>query len=187
VQQYYVETDSKSDVPSAASAIDAAFADSPAPTRTESEHAFMLSFVSFLGNVKLFLLAIGGAVTFTILLVSANTISMSVRERVREVGILKTLGFSSYEVLGMIVGESAFIGLVGGIVGCVIAVVLSVGIAQAAHHGSPYVQSLRNFSMTPLSAILTILAALAISAASALVPAASAARAPIVESLRHTG
>ena len=63
------------------SAIDGAFADSPAPTRTESEHAFMLSFVSFLGNVKLFLLAIGGAVTFTILLVSANTVSMSVRER----------------------------------------------------------------------------------------------------------
>ena len=86
VQQYYVETDSNNDVASVASAIDAAFAESPAPTRTESEHAFMLSFVSFVGNVKLFLLAIGGAVTFTILLVSANTISMSVRERIREVG-----------------------------------------------------------------------------------------------------
>ena len=187
VQQYYVETASEKDVASVASAIDGAFADSPAPTRTESEHAFMLSFVSFLGNVKLFLLAIGGAVTFTILLVSANTISMSVRERVHEVGILKTLGFSSSEVLGMILSESAFIGLVGGIVGCAIAVALSLGIAQAAHHGSAFVQSLRSFSLTPLSAFLTILAALAISAASALVPAVSAARAPIVESLKHTG
>ena len=187
VQQYYVETRSKDDVASVASAIDAAFAESPAPTRTESEHAFMLSFVSFVGNVKLFLLAIGGAVTFTILLVSANTISMSVRERIREVGILKTLGFSSSEVLAMILSESAFIGLVGGIVGCAIAVVLSLGVAQAAHHGSAFVQSLRSFSMTPLSAFLTILAALAISALSALVPALTAARAPIVESLRHTG
>ena len=187
VQQYYVETASKNDVTGVASAIDATFADSPAPTRTESEHAFMLSFVSFLGNVKLFLLAIGGAVTFTILLVSANTVSMSVRERVREVGILKTLGFSSSEVLGMILSESAFIGLVGGIVGCAIAVVLSLVIAQAAHHGSAYVQSLRSFSLTPLSAFLTIVAALAISAVSALVPAVSAARAPIVESLKHTG
>jgi putative ABC transport system permease protein len=186
-QQYYVETASKDDVATVASAIDGAFADSPAPTRTESEHAFMLSFVSFVGNVKLFLLAIGGAVTFTILLVSANTISMSVRERIGEVGILKTLGFSSSEVLGMILGESAFIGLVGGIVGCAIAVVLSLGIAQAAHHGSAFVQSLRSFSMTPLSAALTILAALAISAMAALAPAVSAARAPIVESLRHTG
>ena len=87
----------------------------------------------------------------------------------------------------MILGESAFIGLVGGIVGCAIAVVLSLGIAGAAHYGSSYVQSLRSFSMTPLSAFLTILAALAISAASAFVPALSAARAPIVESLRHTG
>jgi putative ABC transport system permease protein len=187
VQQYYVETNSKNDVSSVASAIDRVFAESPAPTRTENEHAFMLSFVSFVGNVKLFLLAIGGAVTFTILLVSANTISMSVRERIREVGILKTLGFSSSEVLGMILSESVFIGLVGGIVGCAIAVALSMSIAQAAHHGSAYVQSLRSFSMTPLSAALTILAAVAISALSALVPAVSAARAPIVESLRHTG
>jgi putative ABC transport system permease protein len=186
-QQYYVETASKNDVAPVASAIDAAFADSPAPTRTEGEHAFMLSFVSFVGNVKLFLLAIGGAVTFTILLVSANTISMSVRERIREVGILKTLGFAPSEVLGMILSESAFIGLVGGIAGCAIAVVLSVGIAQAAHHGSAYVQSLRSFSMTPLTAILTVLAALAISGIGALVPAVSAARAPIIESLRHTG
>jgi putative ABC transport system permease protein len=187
VQQYYVETNSSDEIPSVASAIDGAFADSPAPTRTENEHAFMLSFVSFVGNVKLFLLAIGAAVTFTILLVSANTISMSVRERIREVGILKTLGFSSSEVLGMILSESAFIGLVGGIVGCAIAVFLSLGIAQAAHHGSTYVQSLRSFSLTPLSALLTILAALVISAASALVPAVSAARRPIVESLSHTG
>jgi putative ABC transport system permease protein len=187
VQQYYIETGSKNEVTSVASAVDGAFAESPAPTRTESEHAFMLSFVSFVGNVKVFLLAIGGAVTFTILLVSANTISMSVRERIREVGILKTLGFSSSEVLTMILSESAFIGLVGGIVGCAIAVALSLGIAQAAHHGSAFVQSLRSFSLTPLSALATIAAALAISVVSALVPALSAARAPIVESLRHTG
>jgi putative ABC transport system permease protein len=187
VQQYYAETDSENDVTSVASAIDGAFAESPAPTRTENEHAFMLSFVSFVGNVKVFLLAIGGAVTFSILLVSANTISMSVRERIHEVGILKTLGFSSSEVLGMILSESAFIGLAGGIAGCAIAVALSMAIAQAAHHGSAFVQSLRSFSMTPLSAALTILAALAISALSALAPAISAARSPIVESLRHTG
>ena len=187
VQQYYVETASKNDVASVASAIDALFAQSPAPTRTEDEHVFMLSFVSFVGNVKLFLVALGGAVTFTILLVSANTISMSVRERIREVGILKTLGFSSGEVLGMILSESAFIGLAGGAVGCGIALLLSQEIAQAARHGSPYVQMLRSFSLTPLSACLTVLAALAIPTVSALLPAVSAARAPIVESLKHTG
>lgn len=187
VQQYYVETSAATEVANVASAIDGLFADSPAPTRSESEHSFMLSFVSFVGNVKLFLLAIGGAVTFTILLVSANTISMSVRERIREIGVLKTLGFSPAEVIGMILSESAFIGLVGGILGCLVAVLLSLGIAQAAHHGSAYVQSLRSFSLTPLSALLTILAALAISVVSALAPAVSAARRSIVESLSHTG
>jgi putative ABC transport system permease protein len=188
VQQYYVETISQDDVPRVASAIDSEFADSPAPTRTESEHAFMLSFVSFVGNVKAFLLAIGAAVTFTILLVSANTISMSIRERVREVGILKTIGFSSYEVLGMILGESALTGVAGGIVGCGMAAMLSEAIAQAAHRsGSPYLQSLRSFSLTPLSMAATIVAAVMLATVSALLPALAAARASIIQSLRHTG
>jgi putative ABC transport system permease protein len=187
VQQYYVETASKQDVSRVAPAIDATFAESSAPTMTENEHAFMLGFVSFVGNVKLFLLAISGAVTFTILLVSANTISMSVRERVREVGILKTLGFSSSDVLGMIVGESAVIGVIGGAIGCIIAFLLCSLIAQAIRHGPPYIQELRSFAMTPLTTLLTIFAGILISAMSALVPAFSAARMPIVKSLRHSG
>ena len=68
------------------------FANSAYPTKTESEQQFALSFVGFLGNIKLFLLAICAAVTFTILLVSGNTMAMSVRERIKEVGVLKTLG-----------------------------------------------------------------------------------------------
>ena len=187
VQQYYVETASKEDVTLVAQAIDAMFTESSAPTMSENEHAFMLGFVSFVGNVKLFLMAISGAVTFTILLVSANTISMSVRERVREVGILKTLGFSSSDVLGMIVGESAMIGMAGGTIGCVIAAFLCSIIAQAIRHGPAYIQELRSFAMTPLTTLLTISAAMLITAVSAFLPAYSAARTPIVESLKHTG
>ena len=63
-------------------------------TKTESEAAFSLGFINSLGNVKLFLLSICGAVTFTILLVAGNTMAMTVRERVREMGILKTIGFT---------------------------------------------------------------------------------------------
>jgi putative ABC transport system permease protein len=187
VQQYYVETSSKNDVAAVSSAIDTIFAGSSAPTMTENEHAFMLSFVSFVGNVKRFLLAISGAVTFTILLVSANTISMSVRERVREVGILKTLGFSSSDILGMIVAESAAIGLTGGVIGSVIAALLCTGIAQAARHGPAFIQELRSFAMTPLTIFMTVVVAVLIATVSALVPALSAARTSIVESLVHTG
>ena len=86
-----MQADRPENVSNVGRAIDDLFANSPHPTKTKSEQAFALSFVSFLGNLKLFLLAIGGAVTFAILLVSANTLSMSVRERIREVGILKTL------------------------------------------------------------------------------------------------
>ena len=81
---FVIKTESADDVLAIAkAAVDAMFAESPYPTKTESEAQFALSFASFVGNLKLFLLLICGAVTFTILLVSANTISMSVRERVR--------------------------------------------------------------------------------------------------------
>ena len=100
VGAFLVQVDSPADVPRIAAAIDKEFEVSPFPTRSESEKAFELSFISFLGNLRLFIFAICGAVTFTILLVSGNTISMSVRERVREVGILKTLGFTPGAVLG---------------------------------------------------------------------------------------
>ena len=182
-----METASRDQVSSVASAIDALFENSSAPTMTENEHAFMLSFMSFLGNVKLFLLAIGCAVTFTILLVLANTISMSTRERFREVGILKTLGFSRTEILMIIVGESAVIGLAGGALGCISATLLCSAIARAAAHGSNFLQILRTLAITPAMTSLILIVALAIASLSAFVPAVSAACTPIVDSLRHTG
>ena len=99
--------------------IDGMFENSPAPTKSETERAFQLSFVSFLGNLKLFLMAICGAVTFTILLVSGNTLSMAVRERVREIGILKTLGFTPGIIVGIILGEAAVVAVGGGVLGCI--------------------------------------------------------------------
>ena len=187
VQQYYVETESKDDVPRIASAIDALFENSPVPTRTESEHAFMLSFASFLGNVRVFLLAIGCAVTFTILLVLANTISMSARERFREVGILKTLGFTGAEILMMIASESAIIGLVGGAVGCMFATMLCAAIARSAAQGSNFLQMLKTVAVTPAMALLTLSIAVLVATLSAFVPAVSAARTSIVKSLGYTG
>ena len=116
--QLMIQADRPENVPSVSRAIDEMFANSPYATKTESEQAFVLNFVSFLGNLKLFLLAIGGAVTFTILLVSANTLSMSVRERYREVGILKTLGFTPEIILGTLLGEAGVLALTGGLMGC---------------------------------------------------------------------
>ena len=89
--------DSAEDVPKVASAADAMFHNSPQPTKTESEKAFQLSFVASLGNVKAFILSICLAVVFATLLVSANTMAMSIRERTREVAVLKTLGLHAWD------------------------------------------------------------------------------------------
>ncbi|MGH9610749.1 MAG: ABC transporter permease, partial [Bryobacteraceae bacterium] len=116
-----VLVDSPQDAPRVAKAIDATFANADPPTKTQSEQQFTLSFVSFLGNIKLFLLSICAAVTFTILLVSGNTMAMSVRERIKEVGVLKTLGFTNGGVLSIIIGEAVAIAIIGGIIGLLFA------------------------------------------------------------------
>jgi len=187
VQQFYVETDNKDAVAEIGAQIDSSFADSPYPTKSEPEQAFFLSFVSFLGNLKLFLAAICGAVAFTILLVSANMLSMSVRERTREVGILKTLGFSAGEVLAIEVGEASVIALVGGLLGSAMAGGLCAAIAAAMRGAPGFMSVVKGLSLTPLTATLTLLIALLIGVASSLVPALSAARTSILDALRFSG
>jgi putative ABC transport system permease protein len=186
-QQFYVETNSKEVVSDVARQIDNTFADSPYPTKSEPEQAFLLSFVSFLGNLKLFLVAICGAVTFTILLISANMLSMSVRERTREVGILKTLGFSSGEILGMVVGEASLIAVAGGLLGCLLASSLCAAIAAAVNSAPGFVSAIKGLSLSPLTAVLTLSIALLIGVASSVVPGLNASRISILDALRYNG
>jgi putative ABC transport system permease protein len=100
-----------------AAAIDRRFANSPYPSRTVNEKAFNLQFVSLLGNLKLLFRFIGSVVIFTMLLVSANTMMMSGRERTREMAILKALGFSDGRVFGLLVGEAVVISLLAYLIG----------------------------------------------------------------------
>src|SRR5437667_4927671 len=183
IQQFHLEASSKDEVPRVAEAIDASFENSPYPTETESEQAFQLSFVSFLGNLKLFLAAICGAVTFTVLLVSANTLSMSVRERIREIGVLKTLGFTRSAILGIILGEAGLIALAGGAIGCI----LAAGLCTLVRQNPGFAFFLKALSLTPAVVALNMTAALLVGCLSALVPALRAARTPITACLRYTG
>jgi putative ABC transport system permease protein len=176
--------DSTEDVPRIAKTIDDMFANSSPPTKTESEQQFALSFVSFLGNIKLFLLSICAAVTFTILLVSGNTMAMSVRERIKEVGVLKTLGFTSDTILGIIVGEAVTIAVIGGVVGLLLAAVLTGVVSKAAEVFMP---QLHDLSITPLTALIALGVAIFIGLVSSFIPAWNAARTNILESLRYSG
>ena len=98
-------------------AIDAEFENSDTQTKTETEQAFRASFIAMAGNLALLLNGIGLAVAFTILLVTANTMSIAVRERQQEIGVLKTLGFPSGLVMALILVEALLLGVMGGAVG----------------------------------------------------------------------
>ncbi len=185
VGAFFVQSDTTDNVPKIALAIDNMFAGSPYPTKTESERAFELSFLSFLGNIKLFLMAICAAVTFTILLVSANTISMSVRERIREVGILKTLGFTPGAVLGIVLGESAIISLIGGLVGCALAAGMCTFVAHSP--GADFMPALRTMSVGGWVGPFSMATAVLIGLISSFIPAWGASRTGILDALRYSG
>jgi putative ABC transport system permease protein len=167
------------EVPRISKAIDAMFENSPYPTRTESEKEFGRSFLAFIGNIKLFLAAIVGAVTFTILLVSANTVAMAVRERTREMAILRTLGYTPGEILQLVLGESVVISLIGGVLGLGLGTLLARGLATTGAFGFT--------GMKWQAALIVLGMAAAIGLVAALVPALIASRKNVVQSLRFTG
>jgi len=181
VGTYAILARSADDVPRIARAVDALFENSPSPTRTESEREFGLSFMAFMGNIKLYLAVVCGAVTFTILLVSANTIAMSVRERTREIAILRTLGYTPGEILGMVLGESVMIALLGGLLGMAVTYVLTHAAAAGA---GPWGEMLKfHWEASVVVAVTAVL----IGVVSAFVPGFFASRRGIVESIRFTG
>jgi putative ABC transport system permease protein len=178
VGTYMILASTPDDVPRVAKAIDSMFDNSPYPTRTESEKEFGRSFLAFLGNVKLFLAAIVGAVTFTILLVSANTVAMAVRERTREMAILRTLGYTPTEILQLVIGEAVLISLLGGCAGLGIGLLLAKGM-QSSGFG------FQGLKWQAASIVLGMAAFIGLVAA--LVPALVASRKNVVESLRFSG
>ncbi|MGO9087197.1 MAG: ABC transporter permease [Candidatus Sulfotelmatobacter sp.] len=180
---YGAQVDSADHVASASKQIDDMFRNSPLPTKTESEKAFLLGFVASLGNVKAFILGICGAVAFAIMLVSANTMAMSVRSRTREVAVLKTLGFTRNRVLSIFVSESIALSVAGGVLGILVAIPVIAGMTQRfIGLGIPL-----NMRVTMPTAVLSLLAALGLGIVSGSLPAYRASRMGIVDGLRHIG
>lgn len=180
VGTYFILVSTPDDAPRVARAIDAMFENSPYPTRTETVQEFGRSFLAFLGNVKLFLAAICGAVTFTILLVSANTMAMAVRERTREMAILRTLGYTPGEILQLVLGESVVISLVGGVAGLGLGWLLWRLLAVIAQgFGATGIRWQAATIVLGMAAIIGVFAA--------LVPAMVASRKNLVEAMRFAG
>ena len=112
------------DVPRVSQAIDSMFANSDAPTKTETEREFALSFQTMMGGVKQFLYGIMAAITFSLLLVMGNTMAMTVRERTKEVGTLKAIGFQRGTITALFVGEALTVSCIGAAIGIGAAVLI---------------------------------------------------------------
>jgi putative ABC transport system permease protein len=180
---FSVVCDSTAAVPHVIKAIDDMFRNSSAAeTKTESEAAFALSFVNSMGNVKMFLLSICGAVTFTILLVAGNTMAMTVRERVREVGIFKTIGFTPARILTILLGESVAIAIAGGLLG----LLLGSGLCVMMRSMAVMFGQIKHLSLGFSVSLMCLGISLAIGLLSSFWPARRAARISIVEALRST-
>lgn len=179
---YFTRVDSPTAVARASHDIDDMFHNLSEPTKSESEKAFQLDFIATLGNVKAFILGICGAVVFTILIVSANTMAMSIRERTREVAVLRTLGFTRAQILSLYLGESVTLALIGGVVGVLFAAVVMYFFSRL-----PGVLVASSMKVTWPIAFLALSVAALVGLVSALVPSYNAARTNIVEGLRHIG
>jgi putative ABC transport system permease protein len=182
VGTFVIRMERPEDANTVSKAVDDMFRNSPAQTKTETEQAFGLSFLAFLGDVKMILFAICAAVTFTILLVSGNTMAMSVRERVREVGILKTLGFTNGAVLWLMVGEAIIIALIGGVLG----IALASGLCALIRSFPSTFADLSQLRVTASVAAICLLVAGLIGLISSFIPAWGASRRPIIDSLKFS-
>lgn len=117
VSTFSILANSADDVPRIAQAVDSVFLNTDAPTKTESERDFAISFETMMGGVKQFMYGIMAAITFSLLLIMGNTMAMTVRERTREVGLLKALGFQRGTIAGLFVGEALLVTTTGALIG----------------------------------------------------------------------
>jgi len=176
----WVRAESPEVVPGLIERIDTQFANSDAETITETERSFQVGFVSLLGNLKLLIGSICTVIVFSLLIVTGGTMSMAVRERVREIGILKTVGFGGGQVFSLLLAESFGLAMTGGVLGCAAAwgALRTVDLYELSR--GLFV----NFDVTPqiLSQSLAVAALLGI--VSCLWPAWQNVRRSVVDALR---
>jgi putative ABC transport system permease protein len=160
-----------------AAAIDALFTNSSAETKTGSEKAFVQGFAKQTGDIGAMVIAIGIAVFFTMLLVSANTMAQAVRERTTEVAVLKTLGYTDSVVLALVISEALLLTVVGGAIG-IAGAMFAVG--RLGRALSDYLSA---FLLTPLALLTGVALMIALGIAAGALPAVRAARLRIVDGL----
>jgi putative ABC transport system permease protein len=174
---YVVRVDKGHDAVTVVKTIDSAFANSPFETRTQSEAAFMASFVEQMGNIGFLMTAIGAVVFFTLILVTGNTMAMSVRERTGELAVLKTVGFRDGAVLALVLVESCLLALLGGALGIALAKAFTMS-------GDPTGGLFPVFFVPGWAMGLGVAVTLAVGLLAGLLPALGARRLRVIDALR---
>ncbi len=174
---YVLKLNSPEDAVRVAKAIDSMFANSSQETKTETESAFAAGFVKQFGNIEFLILTIGTVVFFTLLLVTGNTMAISVRERIGELAVLKAIGFSDRSILFMVLGESLAISLFGGVLGLAFAGLVIPII------GGTLVGFLPTLILSSSVIFLGLATALLVGAISGLLPGIGAMRMRVVNAL----
>jgi putative ABC transport system permease protein len=185
VGTFWIVAESPEVIPDLVPRIDAMFANSDAETKTETERAFVLEFISMIGNVKLLIGSICTVVVFTMILVTASTMSMAIRERSREISILKAVGFDGRQIFGLILAESFGLAVVGGILGCCGAWFGTWLLFQKVNIAAVTNGLFIKFEVTPHIVATGMLIAIGLGIISALVPASTSIRTSVVAGLKE--
>jgi putative ABC transport system permease protein len=176
---YVLKLDSPDDAVRVSKAIDDMFANSSFETKSETESAFAAGWVKQFGNIEFLILTIGAVVFFTLLLVTGNTMAISVRERIGELAVLKAIGFSDRSILFFVLAESLTISLVGGLIGLGLAA-LAIPVLAAALNGL-----LPTLILSPAILSVGLGTALLVGVISGLLPGIGAMRMRVVNALRR--
>lgn len=180
---YQVRVNDPKHATEVAAAIDAEFANSPAETKAETEGAMFQGFAQQIGDIGTIVTAILGAVFFTILLVAGNTMAQSVRERTQELGVLKAVGFSNELVLGVVLGESLVITMLGGLAGLLFGWLMVAGLGQAS-----FIKQFFPIFFIPTRDLMVGAGlALALGFVAGILPAIQAMRLRLADALRREG
>jgi putative ABC transport system permease protein len=172
-----LQTNSPENNDRVAKTIDAMFANSTAETSTDTEKAFGKAFAAQFGNIALIVFLVVGAAFVTILMIVGNTMALSIRERTREIGVLKTLGFSGPRILRMVLGESVLLALLGGLPGLAIAALITIALRASLANIAPA------FAVSPVIALEGIALMIALGLFTGAIPALNAMRLKIATAL----
>jgi putative ABC transport system permease protein len=176
---YILRVNNPDDSPGIAKAIDAEFANSPNETKTETESAFAANWVKQFGNIQFLIGSIGSVVFFTLLLVTGNTMAISVRERTSELAVFKAIGFSDRAVLLFVLAEALAIALFGGLLGILGAMILVPALGKALAGLLP------SIVLSPSMLLFGLALAIVVGFASGVIPGVSAMRLRVVNALRR--